>query len=70
MREIQRNMSCTLNRSSVGKNDLALDNSLDKRTGSLLLKPYTLSSSLSPTKETEVSNLAMLACIHRQRLKY
>lgn len=52
----------TKKRSSLGEKDLVTAKTFDKRTGSLSLKPYTFSSNLSPYKETEVSNLATLAC--------
>lgn len=56
-----KNSIATLKRSSDGRKDLAIAKTLDKRTGSLSLKPYTFSSSLSLKIDTEVSNLATLA---------
>ena len=38
-KKIERNISHTLNRSSVGTKDLATEKNLDNRTGSFSLKP-------------------------------
>lgn len=42
--------------------DLAMVKIFDKRAGIFSLKPYTLSSSLSPFIDNEVSSFAILAC--------
>lgn len=42
--------------------DLAMAKIFDRRAGIFSLKPYTLSSSLSPYIDKEVSSFAILAC--------
>lgn len=42
--------------------DLAMVKIFDKRAGIFSLKPYTLSSNLSPFIDKDVSSFAILAC--------